>query len=81
MIERNHSDWKYVEIFTHRVGCIGAPSRRLVFVRGTNAKRREIPNMASRDKKTDIFQEGNAGFKATVGLNKRKCIKAMSPRA
>jgi hypothetical protein len=28
--------------------------------------------MASRDTKTDIFQEGSAGFKATVGLNKKK---------
>jgi hypothetical protein len=36
MIERNGSDCKYVEIFTHRVGNIGAPSRRTVFIRGTN---------------------------------------------
>jgi hypothetical protein len=28
--------------------------------------------MASRDMKTDIFQEGSAGFKATIGLNKKK---------
>jgi hypothetical protein len=28
--------------------------------------------MASRDTKTDIFQEGSAGFKATIGLNKKK---------
>jgi hypothetical protein len=28
--------------------------------------------MASMDTKTDIFQEGSAGFKATVGLNKKK---------
>jgi hypothetical protein len=69
MIKRNRSDCKYIKIFTHRVGCIGAPSRRAVFIRGTNAKRREVPNMASRDTKTDIFQEGSAGFKATVGLN------------
>jgi hypothetical protein len=27
------------QIFTQYVGCIGAPSRRTVFVRGTNAKR------------------------------------------
>jgi hypothetical protein len=80
MIERNRSGRKYVEIFTHRVGCIGAPSRRTVFVSRTDAKRWEVPNMASRDTKTDIFQEGSAGFKATVGLNEKKCIKAMSPR-
>jgi hypothetical protein len=30
--ERNVSDCKYVEIFTHRVGSIGAPSRRTVFI-------------------------------------------------
>jgi hypothetical protein len=75
MIKRNRSDRKYVEIFTHRVGSIGAPSRRTVFIWGTNAKRREVPNMASRDTKTDIFQEGSAGFKATVGLNKEKVHK------
>jgi hypothetical protein len=28
--------------------------------------------MASRDTKTNIFQEGSAGFKATIGLNKKK---------
>jgi hypothetical protein len=38
VIERNLSDYKYVEIFTHRVGSIGAPSRRTVFIRGTNTK-------------------------------------------
>jgi hypothetical protein len=38
MIERNGSDCKYVEIFTHRVGSIGAPSRRTVFVRETSTK-------------------------------------------
>jgi hypothetical protein len=30
--------------------------------------------MASRDTKTDIFQEGSAGFKATIGLNKKKQV-------
>jgi hypothetical protein len=38
VIERNGSDCKYVEIFTHRVGSIGASSRRTVFVSGTNTK-------------------------------------------
>jgi hypothetical protein len=37
VIERNVSDCKYVEIFTHRVGSIGAPSR-IVFIRGTNTE-------------------------------------------
>jgi hypothetical protein len=78
MIERNRSGRKYV--FTHRVGCIGAASRT-VFVRGTDAKRWEVPNMASRDTKTNIFQEGSAGFKATIDMNKKKkCIRAMSLR-
>jgi hypothetical protein len=36
MIERNDSDCKYVEIFAHPVGSIGAPNRRTVFIRGTN---------------------------------------------
>jgi hypothetical protein len=77
MIERNHSDHKYVEIFTHRVGCIGAPSRT-AFVRRTKAKRREVPNMASRDTKTtktNIFQEGSAGFKSTIDLNKKSASR------
>jgi hypothetical protein len=30
VIERNFSDYKYVEIFTHRVGSIDAPSRRTI---------------------------------------------------
>jgi hypothetical protein len=34
MIERNSSDCKYVEIFTHRVGSIGAPSRRTMLLEG-----------------------------------------------
>jgi hypothetical protein len=38
VIERNGSYCRYVEIFTHRVGSIGAPSRRTVFIRGTNTK-------------------------------------------
>jgi hypothetical protein len=54
MIERNRSYCKYVEIFTHRVGSIGAPSRR------TNTKQWKVPNVAS------IFQKGSARFKATI---------------
>jgi hypothetical protein len=36
--ERNGSDCKYVENFTHHVGSIIAPSRRTVFIIGTNTK-------------------------------------------
>jgi hypothetical protein len=36
--ERNGSECKYVEIFTHRVGSMGTPSRRTVFIRGTNTE-------------------------------------------
>jgi hypothetical protein len=67
MIERNGSDCKYVEIFTHHVGSIGAQSRRTVFIRGTNIKSGEVPNT-----KTNIFQEESAGFKAKIDLNKTK---------
>jgi hypothetical protein len=36
MIDRNGSDCKHVEIFTHHIGSIVAPSRRAMFIRGTN---------------------------------------------
>jgi hypothetical protein len=78
VIERNGSDWKYVEIFTHHVGSIDALSRRTVFIRRTNTKQWEVPNIAGRNMKANIFQKGIAGFKATIDLNKKKCIK-MSP--
>jgi hypothetical protein len=58
MIERHSSDCKYVEIYTHHVGSIGAPSRETVFFREKNAKMREVSNMASRNAKTSIFQKG-----------------------
>jgi hypothetical protein len=77
MIERNGSDCKYVEIFTHHVGSIGAPSRRTVFIRGTNTKLWEAPNIASRKKKTDLFQERSTGFKPMIDLIKRTNV--MSP--
>jgi hypothetical protein len=32
VIERNGSDCKYVEIFTHHIGSMGAPRRRAVFL-------------------------------------------------
>jgi hypothetical protein len=57
---------------THCVGSTGAPSRRTVFIRGTNTKVGEIPKIAGRNKKANIFQKGSAGFKATVDLNKKK---------
>jgi hypothetical protein len=68
MMERNRSDCKYVEIFTHHVGSIGAPSRRAVFIRGTNTRQ------AGRNTKANIFQKGSAGFKVTIDLIKKKCI-------
>jgi hypothetical protein len=47
MIKRNRSDCKYIKIFTHHVGCIGAPSRRTVFVatkiKKGNFANKEIP--------------------------------------
>jgi hypothetical protein len=72
MIERNGSNCKYVEIFAHRVGSAGAPRIRTVFIRGTNTKQREVPKMAGRDTKANIFQKGSARFKATIDLNKKK---------
>jgi hypothetical protein len=57
MIERNRSDFKYVDIFSHHVGSIGAPSRKTVFIRGTNTKQWEVPKIAGRDTKANIFQE------------------------
>jgi hypothetical protein len=70
VIERNVSDCKYVEIFTHRVGSIGALSRT-VFIRGTNTKQLEVPKIAGRNKKANIFQKGRQDFKAAIDLNKK----------
>jgi hypothetical protein len=72
VIERNVSDCKYVEILTHRIGSIGAPSRRAVFIRGTNTNQLEVPKIAGRNTKANIFQKGNAGFKATTDLKRKK---------
>jgi hypothetical protein len=69
--ERNGSECRYVEIFTHRVGSIGAPSRT-VFIRGSNTKLWEVPKIAGRNMKAKIFQKRSAGFKTTLDLNKRK---------
>jgi hypothetical protein len=68
--ERNGSDCKYVEIFTHRVGSIGAPSRT-VFIRGTDTKQLEVLNIAGRNTKANIFQKGSAVSKTTIDLNKK----------
>jgi hypothetical protein len=40
-----------------------------VFIRWTNIKGSQVPNFASGNTKTNIFQEGSAGFKATRDLN------------
>jgi hypothetical protein len=69
--ERNSSDCKYVEIFTHCVCSIGAPSGMTVFIRGTNTKQLEVPKTAGRNTKASIFQEGSAGVEITIDLNKK----------
>jgi hypothetical protein len=76
VIERNGSECKYVEIFTHRVGSIGAPSRRTVFIRQTNTKLLEVPKIVGRNTKVNIFQKGSAGFKATNDMNKKKVLQS-----
>jgi hypothetical protein len=72
VIERNCSDYKYVEIFTHCVGSIGAPSRRTVFIGETNIKQREVSKIADRNTKANIFQKGSAAFKTTIVPYKKK---------
>jgi hypothetical protein len=60
MLERNCFDCKYVEIFTHRVGSIGAPSRRTVFIIGTNTKcydNNNINNNNNKYNKITILRE------------------------
>jgi hypothetical protein len=64
IIEKNSTDCKYVEIFSHHAGTTGASSRR-VFITGTNTKQWEVPKMDGRNTKANIFQTGSAGFKAT----------------
>jgi hypothetical protein len=56
VIERNGSDCKYVQIFTHRIRSIGAPSRMTVFIRQTNIKQWEVPKIAGRNTKANISQ-------------------------
>jgi hypothetical protein len=51
-----------------------------VFIRGTNPKQWEVPKVAGRNTEANIFQNGSAGFKAKIDLNKKKKrIKVMSP--
>jgi hypothetical protein len=57
--DRNGLDCKYVDSFTHRAGSIGAPSRRAMFIRGTNTKQWEAPKVAGRKTKANIFQKGS----------------------
>jgi hypothetical protein len=57
VIERNGSDCKYVDIFTHRVGSIGAPSRRTKFIRETYTKQLEVPKIVGRNMKANISQK------------------------
>jgi hypothetical protein len=89
MIERNGSDCKYVEIFTHRLGSIGAPSRRTVFIRGTNTKQLAVPKIAGKNTKSNFWQKENAEFKATTDLQRNmhqdvyfyvKNVDLISPR-
>jgi hypothetical protein len=49
MIKKNGSNCKYVEMFTHRVGSEGAPSRRTVFIRRTNLEKWEVPKITRRN--------------------------------
>jgi hypothetical protein len=77
VVERKRSNCKYVEIFTHHVGSTGAPKRIAVFSRGANTKHEEVPNIVSRNTKSNIFRKGSTGFKATIHLNKKKCIKVL----
>jgi predicted oxidoreductase len=78
VIERKGSDYNYVQIFTHHIGRIGAPSRRTVFMRA-NTKQLEVPKIVGRNTNANIFQKRSAGFKATTDLNNKKCIKVVSP--
>jgi hypothetical protein len=50
-----------------------------VFIRGTNTKQLEVPETAGRNMETNILEKGRAGFKTTIDLNKKKCIKVLSP--
>jgi hypothetical protein len=68
VIGRNGSERKYVEIVTHRVGSIGALSRR------TNTKELEVCKIVWRNMKANIFPKESTWFKATIDLNKKKSV-------
>jgi hypothetical protein len=72
--ERNGSDCKYIKIFTHCVGSIGALSRETAFTRGAKSKQWEVRKIAGRNTKANIFQKGSAGFKAMIDLTKKKKV-------
>jgi hypothetical protein len=78
MIERNGSDCEYIEFFTHRVGSIDDPSRT-VFIRSTNSTQREVPKIARRNTKANIFQKGSARFEATAGKVKISLYRPWKP--
>jgi hypothetical protein len=78
MIERNISDCKYVNIFNHRVGSIGAPSKRTMFIRGTNTKQFEVPKIAGRNMKL-TFSKGESRIQGHDRPEQKKCIKVVSP--
>jgi hypothetical protein len=65
VIERNGSNCKYGEKFTHRHGSIGAPSRRTVFI-GRKNKEWKLRKIAGRNTTANIFQKRTAGFKTTI---------------
>jgi hypothetical protein len=71
VIERIDSDCKYVEIFPHRFGSTGALSRA-VCVRGQTPSNEQSPRWLGGTRRLTFFQEGNAGFKAMIDMNKRK---------
>jgi hypothetical protein len=60
MTDRNCSDCKDVEISTHRVGSIGASSRRTMFIRGTNTNEKSLRLLGgTRTSKQTKMKRGN----------------------
>jgi hypothetical protein len=74
MFERNWFEYKYIDVFTHRVGSVGSPSRRRMFNGDTNTEHRNSLTQVSEDPKTNIFQQ-----EATINQNLEKCFNMMSP--
>jgi hypothetical protein len=71
MIERNRSDCKYIYIFKPYTVSIGMPSIRTVLIKGGNIKVQNLANIASRNTKCNISQEGTARFMSMIDLNKK----------